>query len=88
MILNRNGLPVRALAIDTLFLCPPELASFNVKPRTHHAQKFADILFADGHAASRPNRENQYLVDLRTYAEISDAFNKILKVLEEADLAP
>jgi prepilin-type N-terminal cleavage/methylation domain-containing protein/prepilin-type processing-associated H-X9-DG protein len=86
--LNRNGLPIRALAIDTLFLCPPELASFNVKPRTHHAQKVADILFADGHAASRPNRDNRFVVDLRTYADIYDAFNRILRVLEEADTAP
>ena len=82
---NRNGLPIRALAIDTLFLCPPDLASFNIKPRTHHRQRFADILFADGHALSRPNRNDRFVVDLRNYAEIRDAFDKILKVLEQAD---
>lgn len=85
---NRNGSPIRALVIDTMFLCPPELALFNVKPRTHHRQKFADILFSDGHAVSRPNADGRFTVDLRDFAEIRDAFNKILKVLEQADLEP
>jgi prepilin-type N-terminal cleavage/methylation domain-containing protein/prepilin-type processing-associated H-X9-DG protein len=82
---NRQGLPVRALAMDTLFLCPPDLAPFNIKPRTHHRLQFADILFADGHALSRPNRNDRFVVDLRNYSEIRDAFNKILSVLEQAD---
>ena len=85
---NRNGQPIRALALDTLFLCPPDLAPFNIKPRTHHRQNFADILFADGHALSRPNRDNRFVVDLSNYAEIRDAFDKILKVLEQADTEP
>jgi len=85
---NRNRLPIRALAIDTGFLCPPELAEFNVKPRTHHRQRFANILFVDGHVASRPNRDGRFTVDLRDFAEIRDAFNKILKVLEQADTEP
>jgi len=82
---NRNGLPIRALAMDTLFLCPPDLALFNIKPRTHHRQQFADILFADGHVLSRPNRHDRFLVDLRNYADIRNAFDKILKALEAAD---
>ena len=85
---NRNGLPIRALAIDTQFLCPPALASFNVIPRTHHRQKFADILFADGHVESRPNRGSRFVVDLGDYGEIRDAFNRILSVLEQADADP
>lgn len=83
--LNRNGLPIRALAIDSLFLCPPSLGAFNVKPRTHHQQQVADILFADGSVASRPNRGARFTVDLRDYASLYDAFNRILKVLEQAD---
>jgi prepilin-type N-terminal cleavage/methylation domain-containing protein/prepilin-type processing-associated H-X9-DG protein len=82
---NRNGVPIRALALDTMFLCTPDLASFNIKPRTHHNQKFADILFSDGHVSSRPNREGRFTVDLSNYADIRDAFNKILGVLEQAD---
>ena len=86
--LNRNGLPVRALALDSLFLCPDDLALFNVKPRTHHRQRFANILYSDGSVASRANRDGRYLVDLRDYAELRDAFDKILKVLEAADAEP
>ena len=86
--LNRNGAPIRALAIDTMFLCPPDLEVFNVKPRTHHRQKSADILFADGHTVSRANGDARWTVDLRDYSELRDAFNRILKVLEQADLEP
>lgn len=83
--INRNGLPIRALAIDSLFLCPPELANFNIKPRTHHRQRFANVLQVDGSVVSRANRDNRFLVDLRDYAELRDAFDKILAVLEAAD---
>ncbi len=83
---NRNGLPIRALAIDTLFLCPPDLASFNVKSRTHHRQKFADILFSDGHTLSRPNASARFTVDVRDYNDLRSSFDKILKVLEQADM--
>ncbi len=86
--LNRNGQPIRALAIDSEFLCPPNLAAFNVKPRTHHQQHFVDILYADGSAASRQNGDARFTVDLRNYADLSDAFNRILMVLEKADVEP
>ena len=82
---NSNGQPVRALAIDTMFLCHPDLAEFNVKPRTHHRQKFADILFSDGHAASSFNMDGRFTVDVRDYSEVRNAFKKILEVLERAD---
>jgi prepilin-type N-terminal cleavage/methylation domain-containing protein/prepilin-type processing-associated H-X9-DG protein len=82
---NRNGQPIRALVIDTLFLCPDDLAVFNVKPRTHHRQKSATMLFADGHAFSRANKDNRFTVDVTDYSQIRDAFNKILQVFERAD---
>ena len=82
---NRNGAPIRALVIDTIFLCPPDLATYGVKPSTHHNQKMADILFSDSHAVSRPNRDQRFTVDLSNYADITSAFDKILKVLEQAD---
>jgi prepilin-type N-terminal cleavage/methylation domain-containing protein/prepilin-type processing-associated H-X9-DG protein len=85
---NRNGVRIRALAIDTLFLCPPDLTSFNIKPRTNHRLRYADILFSDGHVASRLNSDNRFVVDLRDYSQIRDAFNKILSVLERADAEP
>jgi prepilin-type N-terminal cleavage/methylation domain-containing protein len=83
--LNRNGQPIRALALDTIFLCPPGLESFNVKPRTHHGRRFADVLYADGSVVSRRNQDSRYTVELRSNTDLYDAFNQILRVLERAD---
>ncbi len=85
---NRNGLPIRALVIDTLFLCPGDLAAFNVKPSTHHQQRVADILFSDGHVVSRLNLDGRFSVDVTDYSQLHDTFNKILKVFEQADTEP
>jgi prepilin-type N-terminal cleavage/methylation domain-containing protein len=83
--LNRNGQPIRALALDSEFLCPAGLALFNVKPRTHHQQRLADIVYADGSVAARQNRDGRYTVDLHSYGDLLNAFNRILEVLEQAD---
>jgi prepilin-type N-terminal cleavage/methylation domain-containing protein len=85
---NRNGLPIRALVIDTQFLCSPGMATFGITPSTHHRQRAADILFSDGHTVSRANRDARFVVDLSNYAELRDAFDNILKVLEQADTEP
>ena len=84
---NREGEPIRALAMDSQFLSPPDLASFNVKSRTHHQRKLVNVLFADGSAGSRRNGDGRFTVDLRDYGDIRDAFNRILRVLEQADSA-
>jgi len=84
---NAKGQPIRALAIDTMFLCPPELAGFGVTPSTHHQQKYADILFSDGHAVSRPNASGQFTVDV-TLTDLQQAFTMILAVLQQADTEP
>jgi prepilin-type N-terminal cleavage/methylation domain-containing protein len=84
---NSHGQPIRALVIDTEFLCPAGWTMFNVTPSTHHQQKFADILFSDGHAVSRPNTNGQFTVDL-TLANSQQAFAMILAVLEQADTEP
>ena len=85
---NRNGLPIRALAIDTQFLCSLALATYGITPSTHHRQGVADILFSDGHAVSRPNRDACFIVDLSNDSNLGDAFGLILKVLEQADTEP
>jgi type II secretory pathway pseudopilin PulG len=85
---NRNGVPIRALVIDTQFLCSPALALFGITPSTHHRQHTADILFSDGHTVSRSNGDNQFVVDLSKDANIGDAFGRILTVLEQADTEP
>jgi len=85
---NRVGVPIRALAIDTEFLCPPGLESFNLKPTTHHRQRLVNVLFSDGHTASLLNQDGRFTVDLRDYAQIDDGFNRILQVFEHADVEP
>lgn len=86
--LNRLGQPLRALAMDTQFLSPPDLINFNVRPRTHHRMATVNILFTDGHAVTRSNRDARYTVDLRDYGDIRQAFDRILGVLERADSEP
>jgi prepilin-type N-terminal cleavage/methylation domain-containing protein/prepilin-type processing-associated H-X9-DG protein len=83
---NRNGVPIRALVLDTIFLCPDQLKTYGVFPRTHHRQLTANILFTDGHVLSRSNKDKRFTVDLTSWGEITQAFDKILKVFENADL--
>jgi prepilin-type N-terminal cleavage/methylation domain-containing protein/prepilin-type processing-associated H-X9-DG protein len=85
---NRSGLPIRALALDTQFLCSPALATYNILPSTHHQQLYANILFADGHTAARPNTAGRFVVDLSNDVNPADAFGLILSVLERADAEP
>ncbi|MBN1505919.1 MAG: type II secretion system protein [Sedimentisphaerales bacterium] len=82
---NRNGRPVRALAVDSQFLCPDDLAQFNVKPHTHHRQKVVNVLFSDGGVASCRNADGRFTVDVRDYNQVRHAFSKILEVFEEGD---
>ncbi len=82
---NRSGDPVRALVIDTQFLCASGMATYGIFPSTHHQQRVANILFADGHTVSRPNTDARFTVDLRGNANLYAAFDMILKVLEAAD---
>lgn len=84
---NRLGASIRALVIDTLFLAPPGLESFNVQTRTHHRQQFANILSADGHVSTAVNNEGRFTVDLRE-GDLHQAFSRILEVLETADTEP
>lgn len=84
---NRNGQPIRALAIDTIFLCPQALAIYGVKPSTHHQQQAATILFSDAHVLSRRNDNARFTVTLATESDLTSAFSKILSALESADTA-
>lgn len=86
--LNRTGQPIRALAMDTVFLCPDDLAAFNVKPRTHHRQQSVSVLFTDGSAQSQANRDNRFTVDVTDYGQLRNAFDRILQVFEQADAMP
>jgi prepilin-type processing-associated H-X9-DG protein len=85
---NRDGQPIRALVIDSQFLVPSGFDSFGVRPRTHHQQECANVLYSDGHAVSRPNADGRFTVNLDNYQALTNAFDRILGVLERADTEP
>jgi prepilin-type N-terminal cleavage/methylation domain-containing protein len=82
---NREGRPIRALVTDTQFLCSPEVAAFNVKPRTHHRRQQGSVLWIDGSATRRSNRDEALTIDLRSNADLYRAFDRILGVFERLD---
>lgn len=82
---NRNGGKIRALAIDMNYISPSGLEQFNVVTRTEHHQRNAQVLYADGSAASRRNLDGKYTVNVTNYADLYNSFDRILKVLENAD---
>ena len=85
---NRNGMPLRALVIDTQFLCPPGMATYGILPSTHHQQRAVNILYSDGHTQSQLNRDGRFTVNLGGSVSLYTAFDLILKVLEAGDLEP
>ena len=82
---NRNDTEIRALVTDTQFVCLPQLASFGVTPATHHQKKNSNVLYADGHAATQANTADRFTVDLSDYNGLMNAFDRIMKVFEQAD---
>ena len=89
---NRNGKPIRALAMDQQYWVHSSdptspfvksMAQFGVVTRTNHERRFLDVLFADGHAASLDNFDGRYTVDITGAPEGS--LDLILKVFEAAD---
>jgi prepilin-type N-terminal cleavage/methylation domain-containing protein len=81
--LNTNGDRIHALAIDVQQLANAELAMFGVRTRTAHKMTTANVLFDDGHAATLPNDDNAFTVDLGS--DPHSGFALILKALETAD---
>jgi prepilin-type N-terminal cleavage/methylation domain-containing protein len=82
---NRLGRPIRALAVDSQFLCSPSVAVFGVRKRTHHKQEAVNTLYQDGSARTLDNTSRRYTLDLQSNADLYDAFNRILRILEYAD---
>jgi prepilin-type N-terminal cleavage/methylation domain-containing protein len=81
---NRNGVRIRALALDSQLIAPGELAEYKVKSRTHHKQVVSNVLYDDNRVQALLNRDARYTLDL-TKGNIYDAFNRILTILESAD---
>lgn len=71
--------------MDSQFLCSPSVATYNVRTRTHHRQKYVNVLFFDGSVSSLGNRNQQFTLDLQNNADLYDAFNRIIQVFERAD---
>jgi prepilin-type processing-associated H-X9-DG protein len=82
---NRNGVSISALVVDMNFICPLGLESFNIITRTQHRTRRAQILFADGSVASRPNHDGRFTVNVTEYAEVYQTFDRILAVLDRGD---
>lgn len=62
--------------MDTLFQCSDPLDQFNVRTRTHHRNRFANILYSDGHSESRANDDERYSVDVRDDGQLHESFSK------------
>jgi prepilin-type N-terminal cleavage/methylation domain-containing protein/prepilin-type processing-associated H-X9-DG protein len=82
---NRNGQPIRALAIDTQFICGSSVAVYGLFPSTHHQQQFVNILFSDGHVVTQPNNNGIYTFNFGNNLNIFASFSVILGLLEQAD---
>ncbi|MGA2034970.1 MAG: type II secretion system protein [Thermoguttaceae bacterium] len=82
---NRNGLPIRALVMDTQFVVSPDFAQFGITPRTHHQMDLTNVLFSDGHAESLSNADGRFTVNLDDYQSLTNAFDRILGAIEKAD---
>src|SRR5262249_35850312 len=57
---NRFGKPIRAVAIDTQFVCSDSLATYGIKTHTHHKQRVANVLFNDGSVRALSNAGGRY----------------------------
>jgi prepilin-type N-terminal cleavage/methylation domain-containing protein len=82
---NRDGLPIRVLAMDVQFLSPPDLGDFNLRTRTHHRRKASNLLFSDGGTVTAKNNADRFTVDASDPATLRDSFSRILALFERAD---
>jgi prepilin-type processing-associated H-X9-DG protein len=86
--LNRNQKPIRALVIDSIFLCPPSLKNFGIVPVSNHQSLVANVLYTDGHVSSHNNDKDRFTVDSSDFGQIRQSFSKILHAMEVADELP
>jgi prepilin-type processing-associated H-X9-DG protein len=74
--------------MDTQFLVPDGFSVFGITPRTHHRQLSVNVLYSDGHATTLSNVDGRYTVNLDSYPALTNAFDRILGMLERADVEP
>jgi prepilin-type N-terminal cleavage/methylation domain-containing protein len=80
---NREGNPIRALAMDANLVAHSSLAVFGVKTRTNHARKWVNVVYSDGHAVSVRNEGGALTVN--TVGVIHHSFDLILRVFEKLE---
>src|SRR5262245_53902631 len=80
---NREGNPIRALAMDANLVAHPSLAVFGVKTRTNHARKWVNVVYSDGHAESVENEGDALTVN--TVGVIHHSFELMLRVFEKLE---
>lgn len=83
---NREGKPIRTLAMDTQFIAPDTMAVFNIYSRTHHRQKVVNALYTDAHAVTHQNTSNRFRIQLSISGY--QTIDKILSTFEELDSEP
>ncbi len=86
--LNREGHPIRALVLDTQFLCPPAMNAYGITNNSQHRLKSINILYSDTHVAASRNTTNRYTINLNGTVNLYSSFDLILKTFEAADLEP
>lgn len=86
--LNSQGVPVRALVMDSVFLTSDDFASFGITNKTNHKKLWVNVLYADGHVTTHLNRNKDYTIDETSMAALHTAFGSIVSIFEKADASP
>ena len=81
--MNRNGVPIRCLAMDTQFIAPAKMAVFNLRTRTHHRKRAVNALYTDGHASNHKNVNDRFTVNISL--SVYRTLDRILEIFESLD---
>lgn len=86
--LNSQGLPVRALVMDSVFLTMAEFSTFGVTNKTNHKGLWVNVLYADGHVNTQSNADGSYTINDTSYSQLDATFGTIMSIFEKADARP
>ncbi len=86
--MNSNGVPIRALVMDTVFLASQDFSDFGIKTLTNHKSHWVNVLYADGHVNGLINTNGRFTINDQSYGALDQTFGSILKAFETADAVP
>jgi prepilin-type N-terminal cleavage/methylation domain-containing protein/prepilin-type processing-associated H-X9-DG protein len=86
--LNSQGVPIRALVMDSEFLTLPDFAGFGIVNVTNHQGLWVNVLYSDGHVTQHPNGNQAFTINDTDYGALDATFGVILSVFEKADATP